>query len=412
MTHTLYEASNSSQNPFAKGVLKSIADTDQLLSQLMFVPKSGESFSYSREKDLGNGGVFPFVAPDHASLGESSATTERVTVPMRIMAENVDVMDFADQQMSEFNAQRAMQLRQKLKKLGRNIGQKLITGSYSAAATTSAAVAGLSTLVPGPNQDSTRHGPGSLRWTLTGTLYAYRAPGDRTYGPDVVVAGNGTFTLLSDNPNRTLTITKTGASPVANLEVLVSITATTNEWDGLLRLSEQRNITSTAANGDPLTLELMDRMIDEEVKVEERRVFVMPSKLLGKFYSLVRAIPGAREEVTTLPAVNGPVPAYRGIPILKNDWIPVNEAKGASTTLTSLFLLSLDPSEGLWMGAGQAGGTETVDIDPQEARLLGIQVKEIGSMENKDAHRTRVTFYGTPALGSELAVIRASEIIR
>lgn len=410
MSHTLFTAANSSQNPLQKGVLASIADTDELLSQLMFVPKSGESFTYVREQALP---TVAFVSPSHTNLAESSGTTERVTVPMRIIADNIDVMDFADQQMSEFNQQRASQLRMKLKALGRTIGQKLITGSYATSVAVSAALTGISAYSAGPNQDSLRHGPGSIRFTVAGDLFEYRAPGDTDYGAPVAVSVNGSYVLKSVNRSRTMTITRNAALGVANAEVLVRIASTTEEWDGLLRLSENRQIAAVGANGDPLTLEVMDRMIDEFVKVRERLVFIMPPQLKGKFFSLVRAIPGAREEVTVLPGVNGPVPVYRGIPILQSDWIPVTDVKGGSgAALTSLLLVSLDPVMGFYMGAGQAGGAQMVDIDPRQARVMGIQLKEIGMLEDKDAHRTRVTFYGTPALGSELAVVRAIHLTR
>lgn len=409
MSHTLYTAASSSQNPLAKGILATIADTDELLSQLMFQSRQGESFTYTREKALP---TVEFVAPDHTSLGESSGTTERVTVPMRIIASNVDVMDFADQQMSEFNQQRAAQLRMKLKAMGRTIGQKLITGSYAGTVTVSAAIAGITAYAAGPNQDSLRHGPGSIRFTVSGDLFEYRAPGDTDYGAPVAVSTNGAFVLRSSNPSRTMTITRTTTLPVAAQEVLVRIATSTEEWDGLLRLTEGRQLAATGANGDQLTLELMDKMIDQWVKVRERRVFIMPPQLKGKFYSLVRAIPGAREEVTTLPGVNGQVPSYRGIPIIQSDWIPTTDVKGSSgATLTSLFLVSLDPVLGFWMGSSAAGGAQDVDLDPQKVRVMGIQVKDIGALENKDAHRTRLTFYGAPALGSELAVVRAIHLI-
>lgn len=416
MALTLYEAAQASQNPLQRGVNMAIATTDELLSQLMFVPKSGESFSYTREKDLG--GEFDFIAPN-GTVAESSASTEKVTVPMRIMAENVDVTDFAEQQQSEFNEQRALQLRLKLKKLGRTMGQKLITGSYASSVAVSAAIAGITAYEAGPNQDSSRHGMGAIQFTAP-DQFRYKSPADTRYGAAVTVGAPGTFVLKSNNVSETMTITRTAALPAANLEVLVRITSSTQEWDGLLRLcggdvatGAGRTIEATGATGDPLTLELMDRMIDEFVKVRERRVFVMPPQLKSKFYALVRAIPGARETVTTLPGVNGPVPTYRGIPILQSEWIPVNEAKGASgAVLTSMFLISLDPTLGLWMGAGQKAGSNTLDIDPSKARALGVSVKEIGPLEDKDAHRTRVTFYGAAALGSQLGVIRARHLRR
>lgn len=429
---TMLEAAKVSRNPLARGVLKAVATPDELLAQIMMIPKVGESFMYARELSLG---TTPFYDPAPvtsattgnpdvlADVSESNATFDQVIVPMRAIASNVDVSNFAEEQQTDPNAQMAMQLQKKLKALGRTIGQKLITGNYATTYALSATPTGTaipSTGAVGPGQDSRRHGPGSLLVTnvvaATSADFQYRAPGDTRYGPVVSVSANGTVTLRSFNQNKWIKLTVTVASLVAGsaIEALVRITpvsASSPEWDGLQALTPTaQTIASTGTHGDDLTFEKLDLLIDEYVKVRERRFFVTNAKGKAEFFNLVRSLGGAPPEVTVLPGVNGPVPVYRGIPWLQSDWIPATESKGSNTTLTSVYLLSLQADEGFWLGVGQNAPGIPLDIDPRVAAVAGVRLRDIGQLEAKEVQRMRVTFYGATALGSELAVGRLSEI--
>lgn len=415
MALTYTEAAKLSRNPLAAGVLKAIATSDELISVLPMAPVSGESFVYNREKALPSA---EFVALDHSSLTESSATFDKVTVPLRAMVTDVDVYNFAANQMGETNAQMPVQLAQKLKAVGYKIAEKAITGAYVTSATFSepgsSPGAALAFVSAGPGQDSDRHGPGSIRYVHTGTFWQYRAPGDRTWGPQVAVASNtNNVVLYSDNPSRYIVVNITVASATADGEVHVRFSSTTNEPDGLNKLiPSSQLLTATSANGDSLQFDLLDRMIDEMVKVRENRVFIMNSKMKRKFYALARALGGAGIETVNLPGVTSPisVPAYRGIPILQNDNIPSNEAKGTASTLSSVYLVSLG-MQGFNMRVGTGGGTVNVDLDPRVASLMGIMIRDIGELESKEARRTRVSVYLAFALGSTLAACRASQLV-
>lgn len=410
MALSLYEAAKLSRNPLARGVMLAIATSDELISQLPMMGVPGESFVYNREKALPTA---EFVAPDHGSLTESSATFDRVIVPMRLLVTDLDVYDFAEEQMADTNGQRATQLAQKLKAVGRKIADKSITGAYMTSATISEATTSpglaIDAVTASFGQDSDRHGPGSIKYTHAGTFWQYRAPGDRTHGAQVACAADGSFTLYSDNPSRYVVLTLDVSDATADGEVHIRFSSTTNEPDGLQRLGSQL-ISSTGANGDALSFDVLDQLIDEKVKVRERLVFLMNSKLKRKFYGLARALGGAGIETVNLPGVTAPVPAYRGIPILQNDWITSAEAKGAATTLSSVYLTSLG-EEGFHARVGMGGGSMNVDADPRSARIMGIKIRDVGDLEGKEAKRTRVSWYGAFALGSDLAMARASQII-
>ena len=68
-----------------------------------------------------------------------------------------------------------------------------------------------------------------------------------------------------------------------------------------------------------------------------------------------------------------------------------------------------DPVAVLRETAGR-GGSQMADISPMAARVMGVQLRDVGELESKEAMRTRLSWYGASALGSELAVARASEL--
>lgn len=409
---TLAEAAKLSRNPLAAGIMLGVATTDEMLAMLPFVPKPGESFIYNREKALASA---EFVSPDHTSLTESASTFDRVIVPIRILASDVDVYNFAEEQMGETNSQRGVQVIKKAKAAGRAIASKAISGGYVTGHTLSAQPAswggaGIDAVTAGPWLDSGRHGPGNVRYTHVGTLWAFRAPGDVTYGANVAAASDGDYVLPSSNPNKFIVVTLDVSDAAADGVYTIEFTSTTNEPDGLLKmLTTGQTISAAGADGDALSFSVLDELIDEKVKVRERLAFVMNGRLKRKYFALVRALGGTDPVHVTVPGLTGPVPSYRGIPILQNDNIPSTESKGTATTLSSVLLASFVAEEGFWAGCGS--GALNVEADPRNVSVMGFRVRDVGDLEQKDAKRTRVTWYGAFALGSELAAARAKNII-
>ncbi len=92
--------------------------------------------------------------------------------------------------------------------------------------------------------------------------------------------------------------------------------------------------------------------------------------------------------VITLPS-GAQVPAYRGIPILRNDWIPTTQTRGALTTATTMLAGTLDDGSRMH---GIAGLTAS--------KLAGMAVEEVGIHQSKDESITRVKWYSGLALFS------------
>ncbi len=166
-------------------------------------------------------------------------------------------------------------------------------------------------------------------------------------------------------------------------------TANPKEFDGILKLCPAAQKFAAGANGAPLTFDFLDQLIDL-VKIGEQRVFVMNSRTRRSFLNLTRALGGTKPENIVLPGISGPMIGYRGIPILKNDYQPIDEVQGSETAATTVSLLGLDEVEGL---TGMIARAQS-----------GIEVEDVGPVQNKDARRWRVKWYVALALHSELAM--------
>lgn len=153
-------------------------------------------------------------------------------------------------------------------------------------------------------------------------------------------------------------------------------------------------------NGDQLSFLVMDELIDI-VKDKNGIVdyFMMNSREIRAFFVLLRAQGGATiQETVTLPS-GATVPGYRGVPIFRNDNIPLDETVGSNDTSAHIFAGTLDD------GSNQVGISGLTAVGES-----GIRVSEIGEHQSKDESITRVKFYCGFALFSELGVAAATGI--
>jgi len=401
----MFEAAKRSQNPYNKLIFTAFAQSDQLWPQIPWITRGGGALEYDREGTLP---TFEMVAPGHTSLVESTGTIDHVTVPKREGASEFDIRNVAVVNHGDGNPER-VQTEMKVKAAARNLAGQIITGGYVTGAVVQSFQSGayVDSVIAGPWIDSDKFGPGDIRYTNTGTKVAFRAPGDRTFGPDVVAAADGTYTLYSDNPSRWIQVTLDVSDATADAIRSISFTSSTNEFDGLQKLMHPAQVLpSSGANGDNLTLTTLEKLYDQ-VKVRENLAFVMPASLKQKVSSLMRAAGGV--EKTEL--MNGDIAtAWNGIPILINDRVPATEAKGTATTLSSVYLLSLSEGEGVYM---IASGTDSMEAaaDIRKRPVMGFQMYDLGQLKGINAFGRRLAFYGGLAMGSYLSCARASELI-
>jgi len=182
--------------------------------------------------------------------------------------------------------------------------------------------------------------------------------------------------------------------------MLINGSGAANQFTGLALLCAVGQKVDTGVNGGVLSFDFMDALLDLVIdKDGEVDYITMPARTIRAYFGLLRGLGGAGlNEVIELPS-GAKVPAYRGVPIFRNDWIPVNVTKGGSNNTTSIFAGTFDDGSRMH---GIAGLTA--------AEAAGIQVVEVGEAENADNSITRVKWYCGLALFSEKGLALADGI--
>lgn len=170
--------------------------------------------------------------------------------------------------------------------------------------------------------------------------------------------------------------------------------AATEEFDGLRSLLASAAFAAQIADETgALSYAMLDELIDL-VKVDMSRAFIMHSRTLRSFYELVRNLGGTDPQHITMPGITGPVPTYRGIPILKNEWVPTN--LGDDEDETQVFLGAFDEDQGIH------------GLHPMQN--AGVVVDDIGLVETADAKRYRVKWYASGTVKSTLSLACANGV--
>lgn len=172
---------------------------------------------------------------------------------------------------------------------------------------------------------------------------------------------------------------------------LINGAGSSNQITGLLALATAAQTKTGATNGSALSYDLLDETLDKVTDKDGTVDYMlMNARTIRSYYALLRALGGAGiGEVITLPS-GAQVPSYRGIPIFRNDYIPITQTRGTSSTCTSIVMGTLDDGS---MSHGIAGLTASGNA--------GISIEELGASETKDESITRVKFYNGLANFSE-----------
>ena len=166
------------------------------------------------------------------------------------------------------------------------------------------------------------------------------------------------------------------------------------EFDGLKALTTAAQTISAGANGAALTLGALDQLIDAVPNGAD--FLMMRSGTRRAYTALVRAAGGNTASMIQHKNFDNPVLAHNGTPIIINDFLPGTETKGTGTNLCSVYAVranELDGFHGLYGGAA-----------------AGVRIESIGTVQNKDATRTRLKWYVGAALRSTKSVARLEAI--
>lgn len=174
-------------------------------------------------------------------------------------------------------------------------------------------------------------------------------------------------------------------------DLLINGDGTNNTFPGLISLAAAGQTVTPQTNGQALSFDIMDETMDLVVdKDGQVDYFAMHARTRRSYLALLRALGGASiGDVVELPS-GAEVPAYRGVPIFRNDYIPTDQTQGTATNATTMFAGTLDDGS---RQHGIAGLTAEV--------ASGIQIVDVGESETKDERIWRVKWYSGLALFSE-----------
>ena len=157
-------------------------------------------------------------------------------------------------------------------------------------------------------------------------------------------------------------------------------------FDGVDKLCVSGQTVSMGTNGATLTLAKLDELVDT-VKGGKPQLLVMSKRSRRTLNSLARSA-GAFLE-TDRNEFGQMVQFYDGIPIGACDYISDAKTVGTSTDCSTIY--AMQSGEGALAGLTAPGG---------------LTVERVGSLESKDATRTRVKWYVSLALFNTLKLAR------
>ncbi len=164
--------------------------------------------------------------------------------------------------------------------------------------------------------------------------------------------------------------------------------ATTNpkEFDGLDELTDPSQELSMGANGGSLTLDKLDELVDT-VQGGKPDLLLMSRRSRRIINKLARSAGSFLE--TDRDEFGQMLQFYDGIPIGPSDYIADDQTQGTSSDCSTIYTFQM--GEGALVGLTAPGG---------------LQVERVGSLESKDASRTRIKWYSSLALFNAVKLAR------
>jgi hypothetical protein len=159
-------------------------------------------------------------------------------------------------------------------------------------------------------------------------------------------------------------------------------TSDAKAFDGIDKLTDSGQTVSMGTNGGTLTLAKLDELVDL-IKRGKPDILLMSKRSRRTLNNLARTSGGFLE--TDRNEFGQMVQYYDGIPVGICDFISDAKTVGTSTDCSTIYAVQL--GEGALSGLTAPGG---------------LQVERVGSLETKDASRTRVKWYVSLALFNTL----------
>ena len=162
-------------------------------------------------------------------------------------------------------------------------------------------------------------------------------------------------------------------------------------FDGIDKLTPTGQTVTMGVNGATLTLDKLDELIDK-VKSGKPHILIMSRRTRRKLNSLARTT-GSSFLQTDRNMLGQMVQFYDGVPIGISDWVSDEQREGTSRDSSTVYAVQFG-EDGV---AGLTGPS-------------GLQVERVGSLETKDATRTRVKWYVAVALFSTVKLAKLTGV--
>jgi len=344
MSISLAEASKLSNDVLLQGIIETIIKDSPILQELPFIQIVGNSLIYNREKTLPTVGWY---APVTGTWTQSEPAFEQVTATLQILGGDADVDNFLKTTRSNVQDLETAVIEQKAKAVQHEFENAFLNGTGA-----SEQPSGLYLIIKG------------TAWT-TATVKALG---------DFVVPTAG----LENGFRYECTVAgTTHATTAPTWPIVEGATVTDNTVTWTCRFGGHLG---SGANGATMSLDNLDKLIDL-VRGGKPAMLLMSKRSRRKLQSLIRASGAILE---TRPGMfMEQIQLYNGIPIAVNDWVNDAYSVGTSADCSAIFAFQ--------MGEGGVCGLSSPEM---------LQVERLGSLEGKDATRTRVKWYVSLALFS------------
>ena len=339
MSISLAEASKLSTDILLKGIIETIVKDSPILQELPFIQIVGNSLKYNREKTL------PTVAwydPVTDSWTASEPAFEQCTSTLCVLGGDADVDNFLKATRSNVQDLEAAVIEQKAKALRHEFENAFLNGDSSV----------------NPKQ------PDGLHKTMKGTAWV----ANTAYAlGDVVVPTAGL-----ENGFR-YECTTAGTSHATTEPTWKTTEGETNTDGTVVWTCRLGSHLGSTANGATLALSSIDKLIDL-VRGGKPDLLLMSRRSRRKIQNLARA--AGTNLLIGEGKLGEMVEYYNGIPVAISDWVKDNYTVGTSSDCSAIFAFQV--------GEGAVCGLTSPEV---------IQVERLGSLETKDASRTRVKWY-------------------
>jgi len=341
---TFAQAARISKDPLLAAVFKSAFTVDKFFAMLPAAEVAGRGLVYSREGTQISAGFIDAGG----SLTATQQTFKEVAARLRTLGVSVELAGPVARNMNANLDQVAVQLAAAGRAFARKLQEKIWTGTFASVSFTLGGVA-LATGGAGPYL---REGTGSIKCRVSGSnkYLSFRGAEDVTYGDESVdvASGNPTVTLTSADGTQSITVNVTSASLPASTTVAdVTVSSSSYEFDGIVKACTNTTTGSTAS-GDAISFALLRQLLDAVDTSAGQVVLVANPRTIRSIKTLYDASGGITPNMVSLRnyGIDEQVLAFEGYPILPCQYISTAETKGATSTCTSVYAVSLAPATG------------------------------------------------------------------